>query len=259
MDQKGHPPIDFKNVEKAFPGSGQVIRNLSFSIPQGQFISFLGPSGSGKSTLLRMIANLIQPTSGTVSTDVFSKNDRGFVFQEAHLMPWKTVSENVSLPLEILGRSTTEIDTKVQETLQLVGLGSTKNLFPHELSGGMKMRASLARALVSQPKLLLLDEPFSSLDELTRYHLAEELRAIWLKTKMTIVFVTHSISEATFISDRALIFSTRPLEIAFDLQIPLGNERPNHLRVQPEFSQALKQVYEAFHKANPRDDVGVRK
>ncbi|MGE3974299.1 MAG: ABC transporter ATP-binding protein [Bdellovibrionales bacterium] len=249
--------IEFKNISKYFPGSGKIIEDLSFSIPDGQFVTLLGPSGSGKTTLLRFIAELDQPTSGTVTHSRFAKHERGYVFQEAHLMPWKRVHENVALPLEILKQSSAQIQKQVEKTLELVGLSNARDLFPHELSGGMKMRVSLARALVSQPKLLLLDEPFSSLDEFTRYHLAEELRRIWLQTKMTVIFVTHSISEATFISDRALVFAARPLRLVGDVAITLGNERPSALRVQPEFGAALKNVYEAFQKTNPKEQVTV--
>jgi len=247
--------VEFKNISKSFGSSGKIIDDLSFSIPQGQFVTLLGPSGSGKTTLLKFIADLDEPTSGSVIKSPLLKHEKGYVFQESHLMPWKRVHENVALPLELLGEEPRTIESRVKETLELVGLTPAKNLFPHELSGGMKMRASLARALVSKPKLLLLDEPFSSLDEFTRYHLAEELRRIWIQTKMTVIFVTHSISEATFISNRALVFATRPLKIVADLPINLGLERPNQLLVEPEFGIALKSLYDAFQKANPRETL----
>jgi NitT/TauT family transport system ATP-binding protein len=239
--------IQLRSVGKAFAGSGEVIRDLSLSVKPGAFVSLLGPSGSGKTTILRLVAGLTPPDRGGV-TGAPGGTGRGYVFQESHLMPWKSVFDNVALPLRILGASRAVTEKSVESALDLVGLKAQSRLMPHELSGGMKMRVSLARALVSEPKLLLLDEPFSALDEFSRYHLGEELRRIWLEKQFTVLFVTHSVSEATFISDRVLVFSARPLRLVGDVTIDLPPARKNHLRVDPAFSRELKKVYEAFNQ-----------
>jgi len=236
--------IVFDQVEKDFPRTGKVIAGLDLEIPAGQFVALLGPSGSGKTTLLRLVAGLEQPTRGEVRVPDAASRNRGYVFQEAHLMPWRSVFANVALPLEILGRTRKEIREQVEAALALVGLESARDLLPHALSGGMRMRVSVARALVSKPGLLLLDEPFSALDETTRFRLATELRRIWLAAGMTVVFVTHSLAEAVFVADRAVVFSQRPLRILADLRIPLGTERPDRLRVSPAYAELLARIYE---------------
>jgi len=251
--------ISLRQVSKDFKGSGRVIENLSLEIPQGQFISLLGPSGSGKTTILKLIAGLENPSSGVVQVPQnHNRFGRGYVFQEPHLMPWRTVLENVALPLELLKVPSPEQKAKALESLELVGLAQSQHLFPHELSGGMRMRVSLARALVSKPQLLLLDEPFSALDEPTRYHLAEELRKIWIQKQMTIVFVTHSLSEATYLTDRAVVFSKNPLRITADIPLNLGLERPASLRIAPEFGKQLTKVFNAFyHEPSTSQKAGL--
>jgi len=241
--------IELDSVSKSFPITGEVIQNLSIRVGIGEFVSILGPSGSGKTTILRLLAGLTEADHGSIKLPKSHQGTgRGYVFQEPHLMPWKNVYENVELPLRIIGQSTKERSPAVRSTLELVGLQDCYQLMPHELSGGMKMRVSLARALVANPQLLLLDEPFSALDEFSRYRLAEELRRIWLEKKLTVFFVTHSVSEATFVSDRVLVFSSRPLKIVGDLKIDLGNLRESSLRVDPRFGEELKKVYNVFNK-----------
>ncbi len=241
--------VAFSNVSKSYEGSGEIIHDLSLNIRQGEFVSILGPSGSGKTTILKLAAGLIQPDKGSIKTSLGGqRTGRGYVFQDAHLMPWKNVGENVELPLKILGTPASEREGAVARALDLVGLQTSASLMPDELSGGMKMRVSLARALVSNPKLLLLDEPFSALDEFTRYHLGEELRRIWLEKKFTVLFVTHSVSEATFISDRVCIFSDKPMKIVGDVNINLGGLRENRLRVDARFSEELRKVYDVFNR-----------
>lgn len=241
--------VAFNNVSKSYEGSGEIIHDLSLTIRQGEFVSLLGPSGSGKTTILKLAAGLIQPDKGSIKTSWGSqRTGRGYVFQDAHLMPWKNVGENVELPLKILGTPASEREGAVARALDLVGLKDAGQLMPEELSGGMKMRVSLARALVSDPKVLLLDEPFSALDEFNRYHLGEELRRIWLEKKFTVLFVTHSVSEATFISDRACIFSSKPMKLIGDVRVNLGGLREGKLRVDPRFGDELRKVYDVFNR-----------
>lgn len=239
--------IVLDNVSKSFSASGKVLNNISLRINQGDFVVLLGPSGSGKSTLLRLIAGLESTSSGTIKYDVENKADTAFVFQEAHLMPWRNLKDNVSLPLELLGKSEQERNAKALAALASVGLEGAAELFPHELSGGMKMRGSLARALVVQPKLLLLDEPFAALDEETRFRLGEDLRALWLKNSMTVIFVTHSLHEACFLGERVLALSKKPASISAEVVIDLPKVRSNSIRTEMIFSEQLKKIYAAVN------------
>lgn len=239
--------IVLKNVSKSFSASGKVLDNINLQINQGDFVVLLGPSGSGKSTLLRLIAGLDSVTSGTIEYDEKNKADRAFVFQESHLMPWRSLKDNVSLPLELLGKSEFERSEKALAALNSVGLEGAAELFPHELSGGMKMRGSLARALVVQPKLLLLDEPFAALDEQTRFRLAEDLRELWLKNSMTVIFVTHSLHEACFLGERIVALSKKPATISAEVRIELPRARSNSIRTEMIFSEQLKKIYEAIN------------
>ncbi len=232
--------IELQKISKDFNTSGKIISNLDLKIERGEFVTLLGPSGSGKSTLLRLIAGLDKVNSGTLIIRQDKKFDQGFVFQESSLMPWRSVTENVALPFE-LAKSPINY-SRIQSVLQLVGLEDAANLFPHELSGGMKMRTSLARALLLEPSLLLLDEPFASLDEGLRFTLSQELRKIWLKTKMSVVLVTHSLSEATFMSNRALILSKKPANFVADIKIDLPTERNLNLRTDILYLQALENI-----------------
>ena len=239
--------IVLDNVSKSFSASGKVLNNISLRINQGDFVVLLGPSGSGKSTLLRLIAGLESTSSGTIKYDVENKADTAFVFQEAHLMPWRNLKDNVSLPLELLGKSEQERNAKALAALASVGLEGAAELFPHELSGGMKMRGSLARALVVQPKLLLLDEPFAALDEETRFRLGEDLRALWLKNSMTVIFVTHSLHEACFLGERVLALSKNPATISAEVTVELPKVRSNSIRTEMIFSEQLKKIYAAVN------------
>ncbi len=219
--------LTLTNIARSFNGRA-ALSPLSFSVQPGEFISLLGPSGSGKSTLLRMIAGLETFDQGHLVAD--NADSRSFVFQDAALLPWRTVLQNVSLPLELSGAN-----GDPEQALSLVGLSEARDLFPNQLSGGMKMRVSVARALVSQPSLLLLDEPFAALDERTRYRLQEELRCLWTSMGMTVVFVTHSASEAVFVSDRALVLSNWPGRVIEDHAITLPRDRTHKLRADPAF------------------------
>jgi NitT/TauT family transport system ATP-binding protein len=230
-------------VSKSFSGSGVILYEINLSVKKGEFVVLLGSSGSGKSTLLRMIAGLDSPTSGEIAVQRRTSFDKGFVFQEAHLMPWKTISENISLPLQLIGDAPDELERKVNSAMARVGLSHAGDLYPHELSGGMKMRASLARALVAKPELLLLDEPFAALDEQTRFQLAEDLRNLWRETGMTVIFVTHSLHEACFLAERIVAISGRPATLRADIPIELPVERTNAIRTEQRFSEQLKKIY----------------
>lgn len=217
-----------------------VIERMDLRIDSGEFIAILGPSGCGKSTLLRLIARLAEPDSGTI--DVHPDTGRfqtSFVFQDAQLLPWRTVLDNAALPLELMGSAQDPRYAQARAALSQVGLSDAETRYPAQLSGGMRMRVSLARALVTQPKLLLLDEPFAALDEITRFRLDVQLRELWRSRGMTVVFVTHSISEAAFLADRAVVLSRRGGYIRLDRRLELPAERDNDLRTDPALSQQL--------------------
>lgn len=248
----GADKINFNAVCKSFKSSGEILKNLNFKIQEGEFVVLLGGSGSGKSTILRLIAGLDTPTSGTMNFHNTGPFDRSFVFQESHLMPWRTVLENVELPLELMNESEKSRKEKAEEALKLVQLAGHNNLLPSELSGGMKMRASLARALTGSPSLLLLDEPFAALDESIRFKLAEDLRELWLKKKMTIVFVTHSVQEACFLGNRIIILSERPATIQNDITLNLPKTRTAELRTSVAFNDELKKMYQLIGNGGDR-------
>ena len=235
-----------EEISRSFPGSGQVLDRLSFSIGPGEFHPLLGPSGCGKSTLLRLAAGLDQADGGRLTIEPASGAlARGFVFQEPTLMPWRTVRENTALPLELQGWNSAAANARAAEELHRVGLAEAAARYPHELSGGMKMRTSVARALTTRPNLLLLDEPFAALDEPTRHGLQIQLREIWSALGMTVLFVTHSVTEAVFLSDRILVLSQRPARILLDQPIALGAARTQALRTSVEYVNQVRQIYQA--------------
>ncbi|HXE22283.1 MAG TPA: ABC transporter ATP-binding protein [Rhodoferax sp.] len=223
-----------------------AIGDLSLDVGVGEFLTLLGPSGCGKSTFLRVVADLVQPSQGElqvlgVTPDVARlRRDIGFVFQDAALLPWRTALQNVELPLEV-ARGTTRSNKKARATprelLDLVGLKGVENAYPHELSGGMRQRVSIARALVSDPRMLLMDEPFGALDEITRDRLNEELRRVWKELGMTILFVTHSIGEAAFLGQRVLMLATNPGRVREIVPVLLSEDRTLNIRETPEFVQ----------------------
>lgn len=246
--------LDIQQVRKEFAGGVRAVGGVSLSIARGQFVSFIGPSGCGKSTLLRMIAGLDASTAGKIArerpdprTDPFHR-DVAFVFQDAHLLPWRTVLDNVMLPLELMGVARSLRRTRATELLEQVGLSDAATRYPSQLSGGMRMRVSLARALVTTPDLLLLDEPFAALDEITRQQLDDWLRQLWLERGMTVIFVTHSIAEAAFLSDRAIVFSPRPARVVLDhdLSEVLPVQRVAALRSSPLFAAEMGVLFDAL-------------
>jgi NitT/TauT family transport system ATP-binding protein len=256
-------PVRVSDVTRLFPGPVLTVDRVNLSVPAGQFVSFLGPSGCGKSTLLRLIASLDRPTSGSVeigraavastgaksshiaSSEIDSRTSPiAFVFQDAHLLPWRSVLRNVALPLELSGLDKTARLQAALDALNEVGLSDAADRYPAQLSGGMRMRVSLARALVTRPRLLLLDEPFAALDELTRQRLDEKLYQLWQAHGMTVLFVTHSISEALYLSQRVVVFSPRPARIVADRTIDLPIERPVSLRTEPSFAAQARLLHE---------------
>ena len=232
--------VSVANVSVRFDsdrGTVNALENVSFEIPRGGFLSILGPSGCGKSTLLRVAADLIAPTEGSVSifgaspAEVRRRRDLGFVFQDAALLPWRTARENVELPLEVgNGARLAERGRSPEEMLALVGLADWHDSFPHELSGGMRQRVSIARALVTAPKILLMDEPFGALDEITRDRLNEELLRIWRDTQTTVLFVTHSVQEALYLGQQVLVLAPHPGRVREMVVPDLQKERGLEIR-----------------------------
>jgi len=244
VDQE-NPLIETRSLEMSF-GPGRVaLTRVSCSVRSGEFVSLLGPSGCGKSTLLRLVAGLMTPTGGTLTVggdppeESRRRNHRvGFVFQEPNLLPWRTVSENLRLPLELQGIPRREHAERIESALELIGLtpdDARKN--PRSLSGGMRMRVSLARALVMTPDILLLDEPFAALDDVLRQQLNEELVRIWAISGWTGMFVTHNVAEAVFLSQRVIVMSRRPGTIVTEIKIPFEYPRDPMLRATPEFAR----------------------
>ena len=246
------PVVRLCQVEQRFARGVTALAGLDLDVRPGEWLSLLGPSGCGKSTALRLIAGLSQPTAGTVERhlpDTNALGGIGFVFQEPTLMPWATVEDNVGLPLQIFGVSRTEIRARVGDLIERVGLAGFERARPRELSGGMKMRVSIARALVAAPRLLLLDEPFAALDEITRARLNDDLLALWQAQGFTVVFVTHSVWESVYLSTRIAVFSARPgrvvAEVAIDAQAPRGAD----FRESAIYLSTCRQVSEKLAEA----------
>ena len=249
MPRSAAPPaIEVLSAEKIYPNGTRALLPVDLTIRQGEFVSLLGPSGCGKSTLLKMIAGLIEPTDGKLM--LFRRDRRenqrdlplSFVFQEATLMPWSNVHKNVRLPLDLAGVPRAEADTRVREILELVGLGQFGHVLPRELSGGMQMRVSIARGLVTRPKVLLMDEPFGALDEITRNKLDSDLLDLWQEQKLTVVFVTHSIQEAVFLSQRVIMMAARPGRVVDDIRIETALPRDDEFRVSQNFTHYAQQL-----------------
>lgn len=246
-------------VRRVFDGQVVALDGLDLWIPAGQFMAVLGPSGCGKSTLLRLAAALDEPDGGHVEVDqapltpatarrLSMQGAIAYVFQDPHLMPWRSVVRNVALPLELRGINRRQRQTAALTAIAQVDLADAADRYPSELSGGMRMRASLARALVTDPRLLLLDEPFAAVDEMTRQRLDEQLRRLYLNRGMTVVFVTHSIPEAVFLADRVVVLSRRPGRIIGDETLDLPTERAQSLRTDHRFSDAERRLYDILER-----------
>ena len=235
------------HVRRVFDNRLVVIEDLDLQIDAGEFLAILGPSGCGKSTLLRMIAGLAPPDAGAIVAE--PEDSRvAFVFQDAHLLPWRTALDNAALPLELLGVNREERYAKARGALAQAGLAEAESRYPAQLSGGMRMRVSLARALVTEPRLLLMDEPFAALDEITRFNLEVQLRELWQSRGMTVIFVTHSISEAAFLANRAVVLTRRKGRIRLDRRFDLPLRRTNELRSDPHIGREMQLLMAAMEE-----------
>ena len=243
--------LRLRAVQKTFAPDVRALDPIDLELPAGQFLSILGPSGCGKSTLLRLIAGLEKPTAGTIECSAAARRI-AFVFQDAHLLPWRKVLGNVALPLELAGVSRDQRERAAKDAIEQVGLGDAIERYPAQLSGGMRMRVSLARALVTEPQLLLLDEPFAALDEITRQRLDDQLRELWLRRRMTVIFVTHSIVEGAFLAERAVVMSRRPGRIVLDHALVLPERRDGALRTEPAFAREMRVLFKALEAGENR-------
>lgn len=245
------PLISLRDVGKAFPGGTTALERFSLSVAAGEFVSLLGPSGCGKSTVLRLVAGLALPTSGEVMSPQGKTPDSsvGCVFQEPTLLPWSRVWENVFLPLRIQGVSRSQAQDRVDSAIQRVGLAGFERAYPRELSGGMKMRVSVARAIVAQPKLLMLDEPFAALDEITRFRLNDDLQSLWRDQGWTGLFVTHSVYESVFLSSRVVVMTGRPGRVHEAFPIELPYPRTEATRADPTYVALCQRVSASLRSA----------
>lgn len=241
------PFLQVHNLKVTFPnGNGglHALGGVTFDLYPQEFLSVLGPSGSGKSTLLRVLAGLIKPTDGEA---VFAYEGRvGLVFQQANLMPWRTVLDNIILPLELQKVDVDTARSQARELIELVGLQGFEDNWPRDLSGGMAQRVAIARSLIQDPDLLLLDEPFGSLDALTRERMEIELLRIWQARRKTLLMVTHSISEALLLSDRVLVFTPRPGQVCLNIEVDLPRPRTDEMRYTPHFGELARRLKEAI-------------
>lgn len=239
--------LSFRNVSMRFPDGTETLDDVSLSVASGEFVTIVGPSGCGKSTLLRIASGLLEATSGTVDVDPAGI---GYVFQDATLLPWRTVQKNVELLTELHGISKVERRQRVREAIDLVGLAGFENHFPKALSGGMKMRASLARALTMKPPVFLFDEPFGAVDEITRERLNEETLRLFSQQKFAGLFITHSISEAVYLSTRVLVMSSRPGRIVDSVDVPFAYPRHPDIRFDPAFGELSSRISHSLRGAH---------
>lgn len=241
------PALVFDHVSMVFPDGTHALDDVSVSVSPGEFVTVVGPSGCGKSTLLRIASGLTDNTAGRCDVD---RDSLGYVFQDATLLPWRTVQRNVELNAELQGMGRSERRRRAAEAIDLVGLKGHEDKYPKQLSGGMKMRCSLARSLMMQPKVFMFDEPFGALDEITRERLNDELLRLFVLEGFAGLFITHSISEAVFLSTRVLCMSARPGRIIGDFQVPFDYPRQHDIRYSPEFAELSGQVSEALKEAH---------
>jgi NitT/TauT family transport system ATP-binding protein len=251
------PAIEVLSAHKTYPNGTVALQPVELTVQEGEFVTLLGPSGCGKSTLLKMVAGLLEPSDGRillwrkpVAALEQSRRKLAFVFQSPTLMPWASVATNVRLPLDLAGVAHSEAEGRVEEALALVGLTRFAAALPRNLSGGMQMRVSIARSLVVQPNLLLMDEPFGALDEITRHKLDADLLALWKSRKLTVVFVTHSIHEAVFLSNRVVMMAARPGRITEEVVIDEPYPRTPDFMVTPRFAQYARRLQDSLLRAS---------
>ena len=247
--QPERPLIRISDVSKTYQNGTVALSDVDLDVAHGEFVSLIGPSGCGKSTLLRLIAGLGQVSSGTIEWPLSRRDargepirDLGFVFQDPTLMPWATVADTVYLPLKLSGVGRRAAKPRIEEALAMVKLGSFAQAYPRELSGGMKMRAAIARALVVEPKVLLMDEPFAALDEITRFRLNNDLLRLWQEQRWTVVFVTHSVFESVYLSNRIVVMSSRPGRIVGEVEIDAPYPRGDAFRTSRIYSEFCRQT-----------------
>jgi NitT/TauT family transport system ATP-binding protein len=259
MAAAAQPHVEFRSVTKRFGDGPVVLDRLSLEVGAGEFVSLIGPSGCGKSTLLRLIAALSPVTSGEVLVDgrppARGQRETAFIFQDPTLLPWLTVQGNIEVPLRIRGVVRAERRQQADKLLQLVRLADVRDRYPRQLSGGMKMRVSVARALVQSPRLLLMDEPFGALDEMTRHHLNEELLEIRRAENWTAFFVTHSVAEAVFLSSRILVLAANPGRVVADVAVPFGYPRDAGLRGRGDYHALVDEVADLLRRG---EEAAVR-
>ncbi len=250
------PVVSLTGVSKRFSNGTLAVKDFSLAVQQNSFISLLGPSGCGKSTVLRMIAGLGDPSAGTIDWPLAAYDaagkpmpDLGFVFQEPTLMPWATSIKNVMLPLILAGKSKSEAKDQALDALAQVGLSGFENAYPRELSGGMKMRVSIARAIVTKPRVLLMDEPFAALDEITRFKLNNDLQELWQKLKFTVIFVTHSVFESVYLSERIVVMAARPGRVMTELAIGAAYPRDEAFRTSANYAEYCRVVSRTLGEA----------
>ena len=253
--------VSLRGVTKVYDSGVIALGPMDLEVRKGEFVSLLGPSGCGKSTALRLIAGLNAPTAGTVrvsrpAVEVSGGHAVGFVFQEPTLMPWTSVRENVRLPLKLAHVPTAEANARIDEALAQMGLAEFAEAYPRELSGGMKMRVSLARALVTDPDILLMDEPFAALDEITRFRLNNDLLALWRNLRKTVVFVTHSVFESVYLSQRVVVMTSRPGRICAEIGIKTTEPRAEEFRTSVDYAAYCRQVSNALAPSYP-DQSGL--
>ncbi len=257
MDTSNTPLVSVQHLGVVFPAEGQealeAIADVSFTLQPQEFLAIVGPSGCGKSTLLRVLAGLLPPSRGTVAfpSHPHGRPQVGLVFQKANLMPWRTVLRNITLPLELHGVPQEEARARAQAMIALMGLQGFADTLPRDLSGGMAQRVALARALIHNPDLLLLDEPFTALDALTRERLWEELLRIWRHEQTTVVMVTHSVTEALMLADRVLVLTDRPARVRMSMTVDLPRPRTADLRYTPQFGELARRLRAALGVQHP--------